>query len=58
MFEIGDHVMLRSSGPVMTVIHTVEFDVPSKDFVICAWLAGDRIGASMFNPKTLIPTPR
>ncbi len=51
-FDIGDTVVLKSGGPVMTV---VELDVGSDNQVACRWYEGTKFQIDYFPTAALRP---
>ena len=49
-FKIGDHVKLRSDGPVMTV----EEVVSGHKLLICVWWQKDGYQRAKFDPAVLV----
>lgn len=46
-FVVGETVMLKSGGEVMTV------ESVSRDAISCVWFNGKKVERSAFNPATL-----
>lgn len=52
-FSIGDQVVLRSGGPVMTVKHSGESEL------VCQWFAGKKLEMGRFAPESITtPVPK
>ena len=49
-FDIGDTVLLKSGGPVMTV---VELNVGTNNSVACRWYEGKKFLIDYFPPQSL-----
>lgn len=48
-FKVGDTVLLKSGGEVMTVEGVAE------DLIGCVWFNGEKVERSSFDPATLKP---
>ena len=55
--KLGDLVMLKSGGPVMTVdaINTDIFDDSKVTGVLCVWFVGDQLQRVRFDHRALEP---
>jgi uncharacterized protein YodC (DUF2158 family) len=51
-FKTGDRVVLKSGGPVMTVL---KYEPLDGDEVICQWFQGSKLEEKAFHQDVLTP---
>jgi uncharacterized protein YodC (DUF2158 family) len=56
-YEIGDLVVLKSGGPVMTVEETFEIRPGKEEQVRCQWFSGKKLESGVFPVASLKAPP-
>jgi uncharacterized protein YodC (DUF2158 family) len=55
-FQVGDLVVLKSGGPVMTVVSNENAELTGQ--IHCSWFSGKKHEAGWFPPAALNPAPK